>query len=566
MFFFAGTGKRALLRCLHGLIIGALILHAAGVVESQDVADRSLANAIEAQIDVITQPGAAQIRGLSIAWPQLIHQFYAQRDFRPAWDRPGVVNDLHRALRDSRDDGLDPKDYYSNALATIATEVRTGKADTELRAQFDVLNTEALLRLGYHLSFGKVDPQSFDSQWNYGRTLEKLNVAQEIERALDADDVYNRIESLKPTHSLYINLKRELARYRAIAAAGGWKPIPEGPALKPGAIHARVAALRARLQSTGDIVPAAGDPQAYDSGLESAVRSYQERLGLEADGVAGARTIAELNVLVSARNDQIRINLDRGRVLLQDLPDEFVVVNVAGYQVYLVRGGEVVWWARAQVGKPYRRTPIFRSQITYLVWNPTWTVPPGIIANDILPDARRDPASISKRGLRVLDRAGRDVDPATIDWNMFRSGNIPYTLRQDPGPKNALGRVKFMFPNDYAVYLHDTPSTSLFDATDRSFSSGCVRVENPLEFARLLLDDPAAWNDAAIAQALESGRTQNVTLKRKIPVLLTYWTAWVDPQGRVNFRRDIYGQDDAWAKGLAGEFVIRKQQLTRGSR
>jgi murein L,D-transpeptidase YcbB/YkuD len=154
------------------------------------------------------------------------------------------------------------------------------------------------------------------------------------------------------------------------------------------------------------------------------------------------------------------------------------------------------------------------------------------------------------------------VNPATIDWSMFRSGNIPYTLRQDPGPKNALGRVKFMFPNDYAVYLHDTPSTNLFDAADRSFSSGCVRVENPMQFARLLLDDPA-WNDAAIAQAVDSGRTQNVSLKRKIPVLLAYWTAWVDPEGRVNFRRDVYEQDAAWGKGLAGQFAIRTQPLFR---
>jgi murein L,D-transpeptidase YcbB/YkuD len=238
---------------------------------------------------------------------------------------------------------------------------------------------------------------------------------------------------------------------------------------------------------------------------------------------------------------------------------------VAGYQVFFVRNREVVWRSRVQVGKPYRRTPIFRSQITYLVFNPTWTVPPGIIANDILPEARRDPASITRRGLKVLDRTGTEINPATIDWAMFRSGNIPYTLRQDPGPKNALGRVKFMFPNDYAVYLHDTPSTSLFDAADRSFSSGCVRVENPLQFASLLLDDPA-WNDTAIAQAIESGRIQNVTLKRKIPVLLAYWTAWADPEGHVNFRRDIYGQDAEWGRGLAGQFVIRKQPLTGGTR
>jgi L,D-transpeptidase YcbB len=565
MFSFSGTVKRPVTWRLHWLMIGVFLLHAQSTAHSQAAQDRSIAIAIEAQINAITDKGAAQVRGLSIAWPQLIHQFYAQREFRPAWDRPSVVSDLHRALRDSRDDGLDPRDYYSDALEPMAADVRSGKASPEVRAQFDLLNTEALLRLGYHLSFGKVDPLSFDSQWNYGRTLEEINVADEIQKALDADDVYNRINALKPTSYLYVELRRELARYRTIAAAGGWRPIPAGPALKPGSVDARVAALRARLQSTGDVAASNSDPQTFDEPLERAVRSYQERLGLDADGVAGARTIEELNVPVSQRIEQIRINLDRGRVLLQDLPDEFVVVNVAGYQVYLVRGREVVWRARAQVGKPYRRTPIFRSSITYLVFNPTWTVPPGIIANDILPDARRDPNSIGRRGLKVLDRSGREVDPATISWSTFRSGNIPYTLRQDPGPKNALGRVKFMFPNDYAVYLHDTPSTNLFDATDRSFSSGCVRVENPLQFAQLLLDDPTEWGEQAILRALDSGRTQNVTLKRKIPVLLAYWTAWVDPQGRLNFRRDIYEQDVAWGKGLAGQFAIRKQQLIRGS-
>jgi murein L,D-transpeptidase YcbB/YkuD len=548
------------------LLIVACLLCASPPTHSQVGDNRSVADAIQTQVDALTQPGAAQVRGLGIAWPQLIQQFYAQRNFLPAWDRQSVVNDLHRALRDSQDDGLDPRDYYTAELEAMAAEIRSRKAGLEFRAQFDVINTEALLRLGYHLRFGKVDPQSFDSQWNYGRTLERMNAAQRIEQALDADDVYKQIESLKPTHNLYVHLKRELVRYRGIAAAGGWQPVPPGPPLKPGDADARVAALRAHLRITGDLAASDADPGAYDAALERAVRNYQERLGLEADGVAGARTIAELNVPVSTRIQQIRINLDRGRVLLQDLPAEFVVVNVAGYQVYLVRGGEVVWRARAQVGKPYRQTPIFRSQISYLVFNPTWTVPPGIIASDILPDARRDPESIRRRGLRVLDRSGREVGPATVDWSAFRSGNIPYTLRQDPGPKNALGRVKIMFPNDYAVYLHDTPSTSLFDAADRSFSSGCVRVESPLELARLLLDDPTEWNDAAIARAVESGKMQNVTLKRKVPVLLAYWTAWADPQGRVNFRRDIYQQDVAWGKGLAGQFTIRKKPLVIESR
>ena len=291
--------------------------------------------------------------------------------------------------------------------------------------------------------------------------------------------------------------------------------------------------------------------------LQTAVRRFQERMGLVADGKIGARTITELNVPIDERITQLRVNLDRGRVLLHDLPNEFVVVNIAAYWIYLVRGQEIVWNARAQVGKTYRQTPMFRSDIDYLVFNPTWTVPPGIIRNDILPDARRDPASITRRDLKVLDASGNVVDPASIDWSKFKSGNIPYTLRQDPGPKNALGRVKIMFPNSYSVYLHDTPSQSKFEETDRAFSSGCVRVERPLELAELLLADPATWNAATIRAGNRCGPHAERDAASKVPVLLAYWTAWVDPQGRVNFRRDVYGQDAQWAAGLARPLYAR---------
>ena len=177
---------------------------------------------------------------------------------------------------------------------------------------------------------------------------------------------------------------------------------------------------------------------------------------------------------------------------------------------------------------------------------------------DILPAARKDPASITRRSLRVLDASGNEVDPASVDWSKFKSGNIPYTLRQDPGPKNALGRVKFMFPNSYSVYLHDTPSTDKFEASDRAFSSGCVRVERPLELAELLLGDPAKWNAEAVRRTVDSVVTQPVTLPHKVPVLLAYWTSWVDTKGRVNFRRDVYGQDAQWATGLAQSYSARK--------
>ena len=520
-----------------------------------------LAQAIAAELDAWTTAAEPTIHGERIALPERVQEFYARRGFRAAWSNARNAEQAHRALAESYAEGLDPKDYHLPVLNELSGPIASALATDAVRAQYDVLLTEALLRLAYHLSFGKVDPQTFDAQWNYGRTLASMDVSRKVEEALAAEDIYQRVEALRPTHSLYTGLRRELARYRA-AAESPQPTIAAAPKLRPGASDPRVPVLRARLIASGDLDQSAtSDSLDYDAALEAAVRSFQQRMGLANDGVIGADTIAELNVPVADRITQLRVNLDRGRVLLQDLPDEFVVVNIAAFNVYYVRGQQVVWQSRAQVGKPYRRTPIFRSEISYVVFNPTWTVPPGIIEHDILPAAQHDPASITRKGLRVLDAQGQELDPATIDWSRYRSGHIPYTLRQDPGPSNALGRVKLMFPNPYQVYLHDTPSQGLFERSDRAFSSGCVRVERALELTELVLDDPEHWSAPSIASAVEQGALRNVTLKRRIPVLLAYWTAWVDPQGRMNFRRDLYGQDAKWAQALEARFTVRARPL-----
>jgi murein L,D-transpeptidase YcbB/YkuD len=534
-------------------------------VQAQDTMPADLAaEALQEQIQALIQPEDVSIRGAHIAWVERIHEFYAARSFQPAWTDANVSRELLRAIRDSHLDGLEPGDYHLSLLQQLSEEVAAPTADASVRAQFDLLQTDALLRLGYHLSFGKVDPESFDAQWNYGRTLAKLDVAKWLEEVFAAKDIYARIEALKPVHRFYVALKGELQRYRAAAAAGSLAALPQGSTLIAGMSDARVPMLRNRLIASGDLVApgALAAPELYDAAVEEGVRRFQERMGLAVDGAVGARTRQELNIPLTDRISQLRVNLDRGRVLLHDLPPQFVVVNIAAYWVYVVRNDEVIWNSRVQVGTPYRRTLIFRSAITYLVWNPTWTVPPGIIRRDILPNARRDPRSITRRGLAVLDRKGKVVDPATIDWSQYRSGHIPYTLRQAPGPDNAMGRVKFMFPNSYAVYLHDTPSKARFDAPDRLFSSGCVRVERPFELAMLLLNDPERWNETTIARTIASGRTQNVTLRNEVPVLLAYLTAWQDAAGRMNFRRDVYGQDAQWATGLDAPFKIRRRPLT----
>jgi len=225
-------------------------------------------------------------------------------------------------------------------------------------------------------------------------------------------------------------------------------------------------------------------------------------------------------------------------------------------RVSLVRNGQTVWNARAQVGKPYRETPVFRSTMKHLVFNPTWTVPPTILAEDILPRVKRDPDYLRHKNIEVINRKGKVINPKSINWSKYTARNFPYQLRQGPGPSNALGRVKFMFPNQHLVYLHDTPSKSLFDRAERTFSSGCIRTEDPFTLAELLLDDKSNWNQESIRKVIDSKKTRTVRLTKPLSVMLLYWTVDVDDQGIVNFKKDVYGRDKRIIAALHGDFVF----------
>jgi len=501
-----------------------------------------------------------RIEGESIAARIVLPELYANRNFAPAWGSAKARDELLRAVRDSEYDGLDPTDYHAAALERLRGETEAG-AGEDVWLEYDLLQTDALARLLYHLIFGKVDPYALSPQWNFAREVDRGDPAEFLQKVIDAPSLYSAVENEKPQHELYRELRGELARYRALREAGGWREIPPGQTLKPGMRDARVGALRARLAATGQLAEGAAsgaELDVYDAAVEAGVRAFQAQNGLDADGAVGAGTLAVLNLPIDARIAQIEVNLERARWLLDEMPPTFVVVNVAGFRVYYVRDNALVWSGRAQVGKPYRQTPIFRSVLSYLVLNPTWTVPSGIFANDILPAQKRDPGYLAKRGLVVVDAQGNRVT-TPIDWATVTPRNFRYLLRQEPGPDNALGRVKFMFPNEYSVYLHDTPSRSLFEKSDRAFSSGCIRVENPLELAALLLDRQPGWDRAAIDAAIAKGDTRTVTLKNKVPVLLSYWTAWVDRDGALQFRRDLYGRDARVLEALNAPFKLHRR-------
>jgi murein L,D-transpeptidase YcbB/YkuD len=355
-----------------------------------------------------------------------------------------------------------------------------------------------------------------------------------------------------PRPKLYFDLQSALRRYREIAANGGWPSIPAGPTLRAGTVDARVAPLRRRLAITDDYrgrenkdFAQRDDPKlsaAYDASLEQAVRVFQERHGLAVDGAVGPKTLAALNVPVETRIGQLRLNLERGRWVFGNLAPRFLVVNTASFQVFLVEHDQPIWSAPAVVGRYYRQTPTFRGELEHLVLNPTWTIPPTILREDIVPRAKKEPDYLRKTGIKVFTPDGRPVDPLTLDWERLGPRNFPYVLEQQAGPDNPLGRVKFIFPNPFFVFLHDTPDAKLFGAVERTFSSGCIRVADALGLAELVLDHPS-WTRTRLETEIATGRTQTVSLAAPLPVLVLYWTASVDARSRVRFLPDVYDRD-----------------------
>ena len=279
---------------------------------------------------------------------------------------------------------------------------------------------------------------------------------------------------------------------------------------------------------------------------------------------AGFKTkIPDIPPVKSIERMDFLVEKKPGSHLVIGIPDILVnkIADIAGFEVFVYENNEILWTSRVQVGKPYRKTPVFKSEIKYLVLNPTWTVPPGILAKDILPAVKEDPNYLKDRNIAVIDRNGNVVNQGTIDWSKYSGRNFPYQLRQEPGPNNALGLIKIMFPNDHLVYIHDTPSKSLFERTDRAFSSGCIRTEKPFELAEILLDDPEKWNQESFKRVIETRKTRTVMLPKHVPVLLFYWTIDPEPDGSVRFKRDPYKRDAEVLKGLNGEFKFRKRPV-----
>lgn len=506
--------------------------------------------ALRERIEALNSGNAVTIEGDALYATRSLVPIYAGNGYQPLWDRARLQS-LVEVLKDIEDDGLRPQDYHFAPLQKLMQRPTLRPLET---ANLDLLATDAYALILYHLYFGKVDPVSLDPNWNFGtREIKDVDAVAFVREAIARNRIRSSVEAARPAHWMYQAGRESLAAYRQIAALGGWPRIPEGPAIKVGAVDPRVPLLRKRLAITGDLAAAGGSsrPAAgvaedlYDATLEAALKRAQRRYRLETDGVLGPNTVRTLNVPVEQRIGQLRVNLERGRQVLHEVKDgPLVVVDIAGFEVRYLVDRKRVWQTRAVVGQPFRETPVFKAMIDNVVINPTWTVPPGILAKDIMPTLKRNDRSIlARKKLSVIDRNGNKVNPANIDFSRYSATNFPYMLRQDAGPGNALGVVKINFPNPHLVYLHDTPSKALFEENMRTFSSGCIRTERPLELAELLLADPARWNRTALDAAVANGETRTVRLPKKVPVLLVYWTADRDEDGGVVFKPDPYSRD-----------------------
>ena len=498
---------------------------------------------------VSSREAPSYVRGSS--W-RLVRQVYADHDERPLWSRAGrplggareLVTSLCRAGRE----GLRPAEYdlegLRDAVKGLTEKEHPGSRDI---AALDVRLTALMLALGNDLLAGQLDPRTVDDGW-YLRAR-RSSVDSTLRAAFREEGFPDLLESLRPQQKDYRELVEALDGYREIQHKGGWPSVARGKALRRGDRGERVAALRERLRATGELDAPKGAAPVYDDEVAGAVARFQVRHGLGPDsGVVGPGTLSALNVPVETRIRQIELNLDRYRWLPAEFEKRYVMVNIPDFHLRAYDDGKEVFEQRVIVGNEYQNaTPVFADSMTYLVFRPEWNVPSSIVVNEMLPKLREDIYDLASRGFEVVDTQGDTVvrDPSSIDWDDLDSADLPYRVRQRPGENNSLGLVKFMFPNRFNIYLHDTPSRKLFDQPVRTLSHGCVRVEDPVRLADFVLDGQDGWTKGKIREAMEDSKAKRgraVSLEQPVPVYLLYLTAFVR-DGELQFRNDPYGKD-----------------------
>jgi murein L,D-transpeptidase YcbB/YkuD len=482
--------------------------------------------------------------------------FYSGRKFQPVWCNSSGPNRnaqaLLTALNSSDREGLNPANYSTRSFQWFCNST-----DAKEKAWSDLLLTDTFLRYSSELFSGELDPQQVDRSWHI--TTPTLNPVELLQTALQDGDLDADLRSLPPPHRGYERLREALVKYEDLLKEGDWPVVPPGPMLRVGDSHDSLPLLRQRLAREGDYSPGSVTEETlYDPGLEEAVKRFQHRYGLKIDGVIGAGTRKALNVSLPTRIEQLKLNLERWRWMPREMEERYLLVNTAAFELQLIEQQRTSLKMRVINGRQDRTTPAFKSRLTHVVFNPYWTVPYRIAVKDLLPKQLADPTYFSTQQIEVFQRIDGEnvlVDPDSIDWTQYSQSYFPFLLRQRPGPHNALGRLKFQSPNRFDIYLHDTPSRSLFQKPVRTFSSGCIRLEDPKRLAALVM----GTEEAAILEKIDNNETMQEPVRSKLPIYVVYLTAWMEENGTVHFRDDVYGKDRLLAEQ-------KQQQSWRSSR
>lgn len=474
------------------------------------------------------------IAGRTLVKPDILIAVYRARDHEPLWLRGAPlerqVRNLLAAIDESAGHGFVPERYHQGAIDRLLQA-----ADAKSKIALELLLTDAFLAQAVHRGQGAISPPNLDAEW--GLPPPEFDAgAILVSIAKRRRSVATELESLWPSADEY----RQLVRRRAEILASGDETtvqVPTGPLLKPGQTNDRVLMLKERLMGPGEHSPL------YDDDLLREVKAIQRVAGLEPDGIVGDKTLEILNATRVSWIERIDANLERWRWLPREAPDDYIRVNIAAFTLRAIENGREQMQMNVIVGQPYRRTPVFTETIKYLVFNPYWNVPFSIATKDKLPALKANAAAEAGKGFDAKPQGSDVFVPVdAIDWQGVTPRTFNYLLRQRPGDQNALGKVKFMLPNPYSVYLHDTPGRDLFARQERSFSSGCIRLERPLELAEWLLRrerHPEAGKASAIVATRE---TRTIYLKKPLPTYIVYFTAF-ELDGDIVFRRDIYDRD-----------------------
>ncbi|MDR6238366.1 murein L,D-transpeptidase YcbB/YkuD [Aureibacter tunicatorum] len=486
-----------------------------------------------------------KVDGIQLFSTEVLPRFYEKINYQPVWRDTTLVMEAGQILAQSWREGLDPQDYHLEALKELVDS-----QDPEKKAAFDIILTDAMLMYSSHLYYGKVNPKTLNPAWNYDKKSLSGDPVSLMEKAMESQDLKGVLKNLEPKIGQYALLKKALLKYSLMDDMGGWKSLPSSLVVKPETKGEKVKLLVERLESEG-YLEMGYESDSVDDTLLNSIKYFQKDHGLDADGVVGKATVRAMNIPVSFRLDQIKANMERSRwVNTEKGFDDFLVVNIPSFSLYYLRDDTVNWTTRVVVGKKYTMTPVFQAEMKYVEFNPTWTLPRSIATKEVLPKLKRDPNYLKNRNMVLLTHSGKEVDQNSINWQDYNARNFPFIIRQEPGTHNALGRVKFIFPNPYSVYLHDTPSKTLFLRSTRAFSHGCVRVQDPIMLALLILMEDQQMTQEQINKILDTDMTKRVYLKSELPVMMMYWTVLASGN-QVFFFNDIYGRDTKLVKALS---------------